>query len=329
MQFIKRGFYRLAGKPLAVPHFAQIEITNICNLNCKKCVRRYIEGLKFEHIEFEVFQNIVDKLKGVHTIGLTGFGEPLCYPQIFDAIKYCKNKGFEVQFTSNGLLLNEKKIQTLMESGLDHITFSVDSVDNGHPMHQNYKALPLIEKLIKVRDACHSITPRVTLQAVLIKGFEKDLFDVIDWATKRNVFRVNISRLNLNTAEPGERLSPHEEKEIFKKFQQYRKRYGIRIDCVQDQFYSGWKGKLYHYMRPFLRLETHCPRLEDFVYFDLDGNTRPCCALAKHKMGNVINRSLKEIWFGKKYCKFRQNYRKLTWCKKCDILTIKQAIDDI
>jgi len=222
--FLKRGLYRIAGRPLPVPHFAQIEITNICNLTCEKCVRNHIKGLKFEHIAYDKFINIVDRLAGVHTIGLTGFGEPLTYPKIFDAIRYCKERGFEVQFTSNGLLLSDEKIKKLIESDIDIVSFSVDSIADDHPLHQNAKALPKIERLIQARDELGRRNPKVAIQSVMVKGHESNMEEVIRWAGKRDVFRMNISRLNLNTSTHSERLSWQDEKELFKKFEDYRKK---------------------------------------------------------------------------------------------------------
>lgn len=137
------------------PHFptlVQIEITNKCNINCKMCFRHFI-SLDEKHMDFDLFKRIVDKLEGVPVLTLAGYGEPFIYPQFIEAIKYCKSKKFFVQTTSNGLLLNNDKILSeIIDSGLDSLTISVESINRSTNYgHSNSKVIDNIKKLIHLK----------------------------------------------------------------------------------------------------------------------------------------------------------------------------------
>ena len=86
------------------PSQAQIEITNRCNLTCKMCPRDYFNLLK-EDMPLETFKKIVDRLENITLLTLTGWGEPLVHPHIFEMITYCKERSHKVKLTTNGTLL--------------------------------------------------------------------------------------------------------------------------------------------------------------------------------------------------------------------------------
>ncbi len=316
----------IINKPLPLPQYVQIEITNECNLNCKMCFRHFLD-LDIKHMPIADFKRIVDKLEGVQTITPSGYGEPLMHPDIIEAIKYCKDKGFEVQITSNGLLLNtEEKVNELINSKLDSITFSLESINNnnndfGHP---NKMALLNIKKLVEYKKQLNSITPRITLQTLMVKNKENDIFDIIEWGVENGVDRINAARFELNTLPDVKRPSIEEEKKMFKVFNKYRKKYGIRIDCIQDQVYTGIKGFIYKHFKYLLHMDKHCIRLKDFMQIGVNGEIKPCCALNEYVMGNMLSDDLKTIWNSKKYNNFRKNFYKAIWCKGCDFAKLKQ-----
>ena len=93
---------RLRYKLPAKPRYVQIEVTNRCNLDCHMCPREDL-NIELEHMDWDKFTTVVDKLQDHEDITLTGWGEPFLHPRIFDMIAYCKEKGHKVMITSNGL----------------------------------------------------------------------------------------------------------------------------------------------------------------------------------------------------------------------------------
>lgn len=315
--------------PTNLPYFIQLDVTTFCNLSCEMCPRRHVNQ-EITHINFEKFKKIVDRLKGVEEISLTGLGEPLTYPRIYDAVRYCKSKGLCVKITTNGLLLDkDEKLKELILSGLDTISFSIESIEdsnNDGKSHRNSKTVQHIERLIELKRELAFSTPKIAIQSVLIKNKEQDIYKIIEWGAQHDIDRINVLRMTLYFDTGLERPSRKEEKKIFKEFTRLRKKYKIRIDCLQDQFYTGLKGFLYKYFKYFLGLDTFCVRLLDYPYITQNGDMIPCCILIKYKFGNILESDIKDVWHGERFNYFRKNHNNVELCSKCDNLRIKQRV---
>ncbi len=62
-------------------------------------------------------------------IRYTAEGEPLVHPECYNMIEYAvKNSGVLVTLTTNGTILDEKRIIKLLEAGLDMIDVSIDAI---------------------------------------------------------------------------------------------------------------------------------------------------------------------------------------------------------
>ncbi len=104
-----------------------IEITNVCNLSCDFCpqTRRSPEFMKIE-----TFSKILDQIK-MHTdyIYFHVKGEPFLHPEIADFLDLSYEKGFKVNITTNGTLINEVKEKILMKPAIRQVNFSLHSFD--------------------------------------------------------------------------------------------------------------------------------------------------------------------------------------------------------
>lgn len=320
---------KILHRPTRFPYFVQVDITNICNLGCTMCPVHYA-GIEKTHIDYEIFKKIMDNLDGVKEIDLVGLGEPLCYPRIIDAIKYCKSKGMVVKITSNGLLLNnDDLIKKLILSGLDSISFSIESISDANPdkvAHRDSRVLSNIERLIKLKEDTNYSTPKISIQTVLFKNREHDVYEVIKWGARHSVNRINVLRMQMYFNIDAQRPDSREEKVIFNEFAKLRKKYKVRIDCIQDQFFTGLKGFLYKYFKYFLRLDSFCIRLIDFPVISQKGDMVPCCVLSNYKFGNILEERIEDIWHSEKFNKFRKDHNQVEICSKCDCWRIKQLI---
>jgi radical SAM protein with 4Fe4S-binding SPASM domain len=111
------------------PPSIQIEPTNFCNADCICCsVSRSTRPRG--NMNLELFHNIIDDASqiGVRRIILFLHGESLLHPNIIDMIRYIKQQNLAFNITTNGMPLNKKKIDDLLDSGLDsgdYISFSI------------------------------------------------------------------------------------------------------------------------------------------------------------------------------------------------------------
>jgi MoaA/NifB/PqqE/SkfB family radical SAM enzyme len=316
---ILEGIGRLLYVVPRIPKFAQIEITNSCNLNCKMCPREFLK-VPYKHMDIAVYKTVLDKLDGVYMLTLTGWGEPFFFPEIFDCIKYAKDKGLVVKLTTNGSLLNDEKIDKIFTSGLDEITFSLDNI-KGDPLlgHPNKAALRNIEKIIQKRKKLKTNLPHVVLQPTMHLGRSQNIFDVIKWGAKTGVDRINIARLDLRFDPKMKRATSDDEKKIFKTAEKLRRKLGIRIDMVQFAAFDGLVRVLYRLLRKINhRFDRKCSKTYNYVYINVDGFVTPCCFYPHMKRGDLKKQTLYDIWNGKLFKIFRKNQEKI--CGKCDVM---------
>lgn len=118
-------------KKLSFPNRITVELTNDCNVSCTFCHRQEI-SMDIGYMKEDLYYRIIDEMAEHLPIKLVPFfrGEPLMHPEIIPFIKYAKKKGIgPIQMASNALLLDGKMQDELIESGIDYISFSLDTID--------------------------------------------------------------------------------------------------------------------------------------------------------------------------------------------------------
>ncbi|MDC3417648.1 radical SAM/SPASM domain-containing protein [Aquibacillus salsiterrae] len=106
-----------------------LEITSICNLACSFCPPTIREK---QFISVEDFAKRLDQIKPyTDYINLHVKGEPLLHPKIDQLLDVSYQKGFQVNITTNGTLINKRKHQLIDKPALRQINFSLHSFD-GH-----------------------------------------------------------------------------------------------------------------------------------------------------------------------------------------------------
>lgn len=106
-----------------------IEPANICNSRCAMCPYQKMTRPK-ETMPMELFKKIVDDCikEGIKNFNLNFYNEPFLDPLIFERIQYLKSKNLRASLYSNGSVVNEAMAEKILESGLDEINFSFDSI---------------------------------------------------------------------------------------------------------------------------------------------------------------------------------------------------------
>lgn len=189
------------------PLHLDIESTNACNLKCPMCGRNFMKE-KIGYIEWKLFKKIIDEAVKYHlpSIKLNYRGEPLLHPDLPKMVKYAKEKGIlEVQFNTNGLLLNEKKAKELIAVGLDRIIFSFDGAtkETYEKIRRGSKydvVVKNIKNLVKIRNKMGRSRPLVRVQMVKMPLNKKEVEDFIKmWLHIVNRVAVSTERNPLGT----------------------------------------------------------------------------------------------------------------------------------
>jgi len=116
------------------PFYAELSTTTLCNQGCLGCLfhtsktrgaSHDVDGIV--HMPVGQIRTLRDELRrlGTREIIITGEGEPLLHPQLFDIIALFKGAGFYVHLFTNGTLLDESNVGLLVDSGLDILRVSL------------------------------------------------------------------------------------------------------------------------------------------------------------------------------------------------------------
>lgn len=107
-----------------------IESTLECKANCIYCYNS--KNKNNQSVDVKLFQISDEYLKKwkINNVIITG-GEPLQdFERTVEIIRYYKDKVNYIEMITNGLLLSDRKLNKLIESGLDGISISCDGVHN-------------------------------------------------------------------------------------------------------------------------------------------------------------------------------------------------------
>ncbi len=113
-----------------------VDATEVCNLACIHCPHpEFKQSAQYDarYLDVELHNKMVDEVRDYgqgHTqyIRYTSNGEPLVHPGIYDMLDYAvMRSGVFVTLTTNGTILNRKRIGRLLASGLHMVDVSIDA----------------------------------------------------------------------------------------------------------------------------------------------------------------------------------------------------------
>ena len=138
------------------PTTVNIELTTLCNLNCRMCGHSSssFKSGKNPNISMEAIERVLPIAQKAGYVWLSGYGEPLMHPQIFEIIHKMKqiNPLNEVAFTSNAVLLDDERIERLVRSGLTTIQVSFDGYGTRLGHQRPEKIMENIKKIHKIQN---------------------------------------------------------------------------------------------------------------------------------------------------------------------------------
>ena len=166
--------------------YIRLSITDVCNFKCGYCLPNGFKIDKSDNRTFLSLEEIKRLAKGLSELGvskirLTG-GEPTIRKDFYEIVKVIKNSSGinKTVITTNGYKL-DKFAEQLVESGLDGINISIDSLDKnkfhkitGHDRLN--EILNGIEKLQKLN------FKNIKINAVLLKGVNSNDKDFKQWS---------------------------------------------------------------------------------------------------------------------------------------------------
>lgn len=291
------------------------ELTHRCPLHCVYCSNPLELSQRNSELSTEIWSRVFREAAeaGVLHADFTG-GEPLARPDLVELIRAARSAGLYVNLITSGLPMDEARLATLVDAGLDHLQLSFQGAReeiarevSGTKSHaQKLRVLGWMKQ--------HRIA--LTLNFVIHRRNLDQLKEMLALAESSGAGRVEFAHVQYYgwAFANREQLLPTREQlnrsvEQLKAAQELL-RGKLRVEYVVPDYYArfpkacmgGWGGKL--------------------MLITPEGDTLPCHAarvIPGLQFENVKNRGLREIWDSSEaFQKFRGEDWMQDPCRTCD-----------
>ena len=278
----------VAENGMLIPERLAIETTNLCNANCIMCPRENMtrpKGIMSKETHSCLLERFYPWRKSIHAISHAGIGEPLMDPSIFEKIK-AEKAFFEnvmISVYSNGSLLSKTNSLKLLDSGVDHISISLNAYyPDSYAKIMNLKyshTLSNVKQLIKIK----------------IKKFPD--------------IRISVSIIP----------QPILQKDEIKKFKNY---WSFIADNVIIPPYITW-GNHFSMHNRTIDHKAPCIYPWEVMLIDYDGRVKICCEDYDSNLspGNVFDKAPQELFCSDIFNLYRNKFLEMNFfnpmCKEC------------
>ena len=251
-------------------------------------------------------------------IKLQGMGEPTIHKQFFEMIKYANQNGISVEFTTNGSLISDEKINQLYKLNISQINISIDGYTKKtfEKIRVNSNFEKVIENSRNLINKMKSklLAPKIIAWTVVQNDNFEEILDIYKLCNKLGfdeiVFQFHISdwgkkewlAINSKKDKRNEILSIQKKLELLKK----REKFKFKI-----------------FKENILNFKKQCSWPWDSLYLDSKGFVTPCCIIGDSNVknfGNIQEKKFIEIYNSNEYAEFRnqiKNNKIPEFCKNC------------
>lgn len=310
---------------VAHPSTIMLEVTNKCNLKCITCPREHGFGKEMDKgfMPFEQLTKVVDQCYPyIDSIGLTGLGETMLYPQLADAVRYIKSKstGIITSISTNASMHQCIEKVEEMKGLIDTVQISIDGIGEVYDsIRINGDFKYFISNVQEIAKVTKGSGTHLTLNMVIVKENYQQMSDLVELAHETGIHFLNFTLYNLasdtkNDISYYDFFTTPEFIAALKKAHETATKYPNLEFTVWD------------HTTPAGFRKCHFPWTH--FYITWDGWLVPCCAKPFPKemnFGNVFETSLMECLNSKPYQEFRDMwFRNETpdFCKKCHFIAL-------
>ena len=330
----KNRMRRYFEKPEADAHLAAVaaqepvclylETTNRCNLLCTTCPRTYEDLEPEADMPWELFTSLIDQYPNIARVVLHGIGEPMLVKDIAQRVKYLKDRNIYVLFNTNGTLLTEANGRALIEAGLDELRVSLDAAES--EVFQMVRGKDFFDKIVanvrnftRLQHEMNAPKPRVSLWLTGLRETVDQLPNFVRLAYSIGVMEVYLQRLvffdvpmdehSLARAESAlfEHTTDREEA-LIREAESVARELGVMFSA-SGAVDPGESIKMQRSDSPW----SLCRRPWSLMYITANGRVLPCCIAPfsmkgydSFTLGDATQASLREIWNGAEYQRFRE-----------------------
>lgn len=317
--YMYRSFrhFRKHSAALSFPSTLQIQTQSFCNGECPICPYSVLRAKQEQGIMTqELFEKVAHQVAeepSMCTIWFTLQNDPLLDKRIFQWIKYFKslNQQKRAILVTNGELINEFKLEEIIQSGLDELIISL----NAH----TERTFNMINKGMEYKKVIENINlllsnvtmkSRIKISFVLTRDNEREIHEAIHYWSKKGVK----TRLMYLTNRAGTLENYH-----------------YHNSTVEPRIYPWlhpWsiKRRLYVYYKK--NILKRCSRAFYLMCILFNGDVILCCEDWSKRpiIGNVNHDSLRSVWNSTKFNEIRRlilekKYKDIIPCRQCSVIS--------
>ena len=273
-------------------------------------------------MDFGVFTGIIDQFTGLKDLHLQGLGEPMMHPRFFDMITYAKDRGIRVTTNSNVTLLNPKRAEACLRSGLDCLHASLDAAGKSAfeaiRVRANFdKVLRNLEGFRDVRRSMKAEKPVLHIVCVAMRRNLNELPELVRLASRLEAEELFVQQL---CHDFGESSLPAQYAEM-RQFVEKETLLNEDVSRVEESFENARRVAKECGLRlrlPRVRPAEHPPGTPGRErcswpwsggYISYQGYMMPCCMVAtpdRVNFGNVAEGGVKSTWNAPSFGEFRK-----------------------
>ena len=298
-----------------------VDLTNRCNLRCRYCFNGHKLGLRPSHLGIELLRRALRSpiSKNVKNWFLSG-GEPLCYPDLFEALALFQEFGHRPKIATNGILMKPDIVDRWVSSGVQSVQVSLDSLRPAVFRELNKGSEENLRAILENLAYAVRSPLRIVASSVLTKVNAHEIGNIMRFCNE-----LGLDSFTLYPNVPAARthadllLPIPDQIEVFDRlFAEYAAMCPVRlvdmsIPCVQDsEIYSRWTTKL------DLRLHP-CGAGQFNLKITNEGRVSACiCQDApEFVVGDLHDSDIDEIWASPEIERFRSLFENIPACREC------------
>jgi len=323
-------------KPITGPYSVHLDLTNHCNNDCISCwsfsplvgFKTMDKKTRKKEIPFKkaiVLINELAEMK-VREIYFTGGGEPFMHPNAIEIMEYVKKKGIRCDMSTNFTLINEEKAKRIIKAKIDHMNCSIwagspPAYQRTHP-NKTAKAFHKIEYMFKyfhkLKKKFKTNKPKITIYNVISNKNYDNFEKMIEFAFKVKADAINFTPTDIVPRLTDSLMLNHTQREgfigkaenILDKVNIWQKQYNHKIEFQEyEQFLrriGSHETEMGIYDRSIIG-KIPCYAGFNFLRILANGEVNSCLKSGRIPIGNIYNKSIKEIWVSEKQNIFRKN----------------------
>ncbi|MBU1726588.1 MAG: radical SAM protein [Candidatus Omnitrophica bacterium] len=314
------GFYsgRIMSRPCIPPEHVYFSLTNRCCLKCKMCDIAKSPSKIEDELSTGEIKEIILQIKeiGVKHLIFSG-GEPLLRKDLLEILEFSVSQGLKmVDIISNGVLLDDRLIQALIRIKLNHITISLDGMQDIHDGIRGAgsfeKSSIGIDRINYYKHKFCSFFPTVGINFTIMNKNIPDILNIVQFARKKKCNIVVFQPVLFNNSKMHEKkrniLWPIEDdlprlKEVMKQLTSLKSEISDINIYTDDQILNAIPG-YFEGKRP--GSEFKCYEAIKRIVITYDGKIWSCMGI----YGDLKNNTLKDIWFSAQAKSIRERVRK-------------------